>query len=224
METKIKIGIAEDQSTLRKRLIEHFHFFEEIDVVLVAESGDALLERMNVLNAAQRPDMVLMDIEMPGSTGIETTARLKRHFPAIDVLMFTVFEDDERIFDAIQAGASGYLLKDEPMDQIVQAIRDLQQGGAPMSSQVGRKLLGMLRQVTVPRLPVPDQHVAPFDLSPREIEIIQYIVQGKTNAEIGAILYLSPFTVKTHIKNIYKKMHVHSRAEATHVAMKRNLV
>jgi len=222
MDTKIKIAIAEDQSILRKRLVEHFKFFSEIDVVLVAESGDALSSRLGLLNQDQRPEIVLMDIEMPGSTGIETTRTVKRQFPDIDVLMFTVFEDDERIFDAIQSGASGYLLKDEPIDQIVQAIHDLKKGGAPMSTLIGRKLLDMMRQVSIPRLHS-DQRPIPFDLSAREIEIIQHVVEGKTNAEIGRELFLSPFTIKTHVKNIYKKMHVNSRAEATRVAMKLNL-
>lgn len=223
MDKKITIGIAEDQSALRKRLIEHFRFFDEVDVTIACESGDALLERLPGLPESRFPDVILMDIEMPGSNGIETTHRVKELYPDTDIIMFTVFEDDDRIFDAIQAGASGYLLKDEPVDVIVQAMKELRQGGAPMSALIARKMLGIMRRAQLER-ERPEDAELPFNLSARELEIIQQIVQGKTNAEIGEAMFLSPFTVKTHIKNIYRKMHVGSRAEAASLAYRRNLV
>jgi DNA-binding NarL/FixJ family response regulator len=225
MENKIKVGIAEDQSMLRKRLIEHFRFFNEINVSIAAESGDAFLERLETMQSHHLPEVVLMDIEMPGLTGIESTSRIKERYPEIDIIMFTVFEDDERIFDAIQAGASGYLLKDEPIETIVQALKELKQGGAPMSSVIARKMLGIMRksQVDSSIFGSPRKEI-PFDLSVREVEILQQVVLGKTNADIGKEMFLSPFTIKTHIKNIYRKMHVNSRAEVTRVALRQKMV
>lgn len=223
MQTSINIGIAEDQTALRKRLIEHFQYFSEITVTIASESGDALLERLPTLPESRFPHIILMDIEMPGSNGIETTHRVKERYPDTDIIMFTVFEDDDRIFDAIQAGASGYLLKDEPVDVIVAAFRELREGGAPMSASVARRMLGILRKAQVDR-DAAQRTELPFNLSAREVEIIQQIVQGKTNAEIGEAMFLSPFTIKTHIKNIYRKMHVNSRAEAASLAYKRSLV
>lgn len=226
MEAKLKIGIAEDHSALRKRLIEHFRFFDDADVTLAAGSGDLFLERLALQPADKIPDVVLMDIEMPGMSGIDATYFIKERHPEIDVLMFTVFEDDERIFDAIQAGASGYLLKDEPADVIYEALKGLKNGGAPMSASVARKMLGIMRRLSVSPDAVKQapSTETPFALSEREVEILQYLVEGKTNSEIGKELFLSPFTIKTHIKNIYKKMHVHNRAEVTKLALKRNLV
>ena len=134
--------------------------------------------------------------------------------------MFTIFEDDDRIFDAIQAGASGYLLKDEPIDTVVAAIRDMHAGGAPMSAPIAKKVLGLMR-LAVPANP---RDPAESDLTDREAQILKELATGKTTAAIGEALFLSPLTVKTHIKNIYRKLHVSSRAEATRLAMKRNLV
>jgi DNA-binding NarL/FixJ family response regulator len=126
----------------------------------------------------------------------------------------------DRIFDAIQAGASGYLLKDEPIDTVVAAIRDMHAGGAPMSAPIAKKVLGLMR-LAVPANP---RDPAESDLTDREAQILKELATGKTTAAIGEALFLSPLTVKTHIKNIYRKLHVSSRAEATRLAMKRNLV
>lgn len=226
MNTKINIGIVEDQSALRKRLIEHLGFYEDIDVTISAGNGDTFLARMEHLPVHHIPDIILMDIELPGMSGIETTCLLKENYPQTDILMFTVFEDDDSIFDSIKAGASGYLLKDLPVDDIVNAIRELKQGGAPISPIVAKKILLLLHTADVPSgKPVAEKSgPAPFNLTNRELEILQDIVLGKTNGEIGAKLFLSPWTIKTHVKNIYKKMHVSNRAEVTRLAIKRNLV
>jgi DNA-binding NarL/FixJ family response regulator len=227
MEKTMLVGIAEDQSMLRKRLIEHFRYFDHIEVTLAASSGNELLERLEGMPQGRRPQVILMDIEMPGHSGIETTALVKERYPEIDILMFTVFEDDERIFEAIKAGASGYLLKDEPADIIVDSLRELEAGGAPMSALIARKMLGLMRKAAIAGTDILVSEEAqgnPFDLSDREVEIVQQLVLGKTNVEIGRDLFLSPFTVKTHIKNIYRKMHVGSRAEAASLAFRNNLV
>lgn len=220
MTPALRIGIVEDQTKLLKRLMDHLRYFPDVNVVVTAQSGGAFLDRVAQMPAPQQPQIVLMDIELPGISGIETTHILKETHPDIDVLMFTIFEDDDRIFDAIQAGASGYLLKDEPIDTVVAAIRDMHAGRAPMSAPIAKKVLGLMR-LAVPAKP---RDPAESDLTDREAQILKELATGKTTAAIGEALFLSPLTVKTHIKNIYRKLHVSSRAEATRLAMKRNLV
>jgi DNA-binding NarL/FixJ family response regulator len=220
MNLIIKVGIVEDQSPLLKRLLDHFRYYPDLDVTITAQSGGKFLDRMATMPDASLPDIILMDIELPGISGIETTHMVKERFENVDVLMFTIFEDDERIFDAIQAGASGYLLKDEPIETIVAAIRDMKSGGAPMSSVIAKKLLGIMRQAA----PVKPRDPAESELTEREAEILRELSSGKTTAAIGEALFLSPLTVKTHIKNIYRKLHVSSRVEATRLALKRNLI
>ncbi len=220
MNLIIKVGIVEDQSPLLKRLLDHFRYYPDLDVTITAQSGGKFLDRMATMPDSALPDIILMDIELPGISGIETTHMVKERFENVDVLMFTIFEDDERIFDAIQAGASGYLLKDEPIETIVSAIRDMKSGGAPMSSVIARKLLGIMRQAA----PVKPRDPSESELTEREAEILRELSSGKTTAAIGESLFLSPLTVKTHIKNIYRKLHVSSRVEATRLALKRNLI
>jgi DNA-binding NarL/FixJ family response regulator len=220
MTPAIRIGIVEDQTPLLKRLLDHLRYYPDVDVCLTAQSGKAFLERLEGCHPERMPEIVLMDIELPGISGIETTYIVKERHPDLDVLMFTIFEDDERIFDAIQAGASGYLLKDEPIDTVVASIRDMHAGGAPMSASIAKKVLAMMRQAA----PAKPRDPAESDLTDREAQILKELATGKTTAAIGDVFFLSPLTVKTHIKNIYKKLHVSSRAEATRVALKRNLV
>ncbi len=223
MESKINIGIVEDNSTLRKRLVEHLGFYEDLNISVSAGSSEQFLQRLEIIPASSIPDVILMDIELPGLSGIETTSLVKARHEDIGILMFTVFEDDDRIFASIKAGASGYLLKDEPVEVIVQSLRELYKGGAPMSPLIARKLLNLVRDDAT-RIRSEETTITPFDLSSRELQILQHLVDGKTNIEIGEALYLSPWTIKTHIKNIYRKMHVNSRAEVTHMAIRQNLI
>lgn len=219
---RIRIGIVEDHAATRQRLVEQLRFYDEVEVVLAVGSGEACLEAFASRPEASRPQVMLMDIQLPASNGIETTRRLKALVPDVEVLMFTVFEDDDRIFRSIQAGASGYLLKDDPVDEMVTAIRELTQGGAPMSASVARRVLSFVREGDA--APQADGTAAPFELSEREVEVLHHVVAGRTNREIGDLLFLSPLTVKTHIKNIYKKLHVHSRASVVQVALRHNLL
>ncbi len=216
----LRLALVEDNPTLRTRLVEHLGFFEQqVQVVLASPSGEAFLHELKRLPPTSLPQVVLMDIELPGQNGIETTADVAATYPEIDILMHTVFEDTDRLFAAIQAGASGYLLKDEPVDKIVAAALDLAAGGAPMSAAMARKLLGAVREGEVATPATAET----FDLSRREIDILQQLVEGLHYKAIGDKLFISPQTVRSHIKNIYKKMHVHSRAEAVRVALKNKL-
>lgn len=214
---KIRLGIVEDNHTLRRRIIEHLGFETDIELVHQVDNGENMIEY-----AIKNPplDVILMDIELPGITGIETTDRLKHLWPKIDIIMFTVYEDDDRVFDSILSGASGYLLKDTDFDRIAQSIREIRNGGSPISPSIARKLLRLVKNQPEISSSKDDE----FNLTEREIEILRWVTDGKSNKEIADILIISPLTIKTHIKNIYEKLHVHSRAAAAKVAIKHRLI
>jgi DNA-binding NarL/FixJ family response regulator len=199
----IKVGIVEDNPTLRTSLES---LFNRTDGMRCVVSLNNLLNVVSEVGSAQ-PDIILMDIGLPNISGIEGVRTVKTHFPKIQVLMFTVFDDDENIFDAIRAGASGYLLKRTPPEDIVQAIRDLYQGGAPMTASIARRVLQSF-QSTPPTI-----H-QDYQLTVRENEILYSLVDGLSYKKIADKYCVSISTVRTHICNIYSKLHVNSKAEA----------
>ena len=217
---RINVAIVEDHDIFRKRLSELLYFYKELKLSLVADSAEDFFDKLERAQDEETPEVVLMDIELPGINGIEATFELKCNHPNIDIIMFTVFEDDERIFDSIQVGATGYLLKDTPIDDVVNAIKEMKDGGSPISPSIARRVFDMMRN----QKEKAETDEVPFDLSPAEIKILEQVIEGKTNKEIAEAVFLSPWTVKTHIKNIYKKMHVNSRAAAVRLALKRNIV
>lgn len=168
-----------------------------------------------------KPDIVLMDIEMPGMTGIEAVKSIKKEYPHIQVLMQTVFEDDDRVFDSICAGASGYILKNYLNTKLIEAITELQYGGSPMSPSVARKVLSKMQQIP--------QHVKPeespdYQLTPREKEVLTCLVNGQSYKMIAADLHISYETVRSHVKKIYEKLHVASLTEVVAKAIHQRLV
>ena len=221
----VRIALVEDNPTLRRRFIERFRFFDDVEVILSAESGELFLARLAELAASDMPRVVLMDIELPGISGIETTARVKEAYPDIEVLMCTVFEEEDRIFDSIRAGATGYLLKDASADAVVGAILELLAGGSPMSPAIARKMLSHVQREKLHGEPAAATDAADdYRLTKREMEILEYLVQDELEPAIADDLHISPHTVRTHIKNIYKKLHVHSRASAVRVTFEQNLL
>jgi DNA-binding NarL/FixJ family response regulator len=168
-----------------------------------------------------KPDIVLMDIEMPGMTGIEAVRAIKKEYPHIQILMQTVFEDDDRVFDSICAGASGYILKNHLNTKLVDAIMELQYGGSPMSPSIARKVLGKLQQMPQHVMPAeaPDYH-----LTPREKEVLACIVNGLSYKMIADQLNISYETVRSHVKKIYEKLHVASLTEAVAKAINQRIV
>ncbi|MBX2992045.1 MAG: response regulator transcription factor [Bacteroidetes bacterium] len=221
----ILVALVEDNPTLRKRFEEQFKLFPDIRLAFSCASGEEVLRRLKRLPPSKLPRIVLMDIELPRKSGIETTNELKEIFPDIDVMMVTVFEDESKIFQSIQAGASGYLLKDESLNNIEQAIKELANGGAPMSQSIARTVLSFIRGRNVDRTTSaePPDDVKSL-LTDRELELLQGLVEGETYTSVAKKMFISPHTAKSYIKNIYRKLHVHSRALAVRVAIEKKLV
>ena len=174
----------------------------------------------NVLSHCEHrcPDVIIMDIDMPGISGIEATAMVKDAFPEVNIMMFTVFEDKDKIFEALCAGATGYLLKKTPTVRIIQAIEELHRGGSPMSSGIARKVLGYFSKPTAANKP------QDYQLSLREREILQRLLEGDSYKMIADVCFISIGTVYSHINNIYKKLHVNSKSEAVVKALNEQLV
>ncbi len=164
-------------------------------------------------------DIVLMDIEMPGMNGIEATKLIKEHFPKINILIQTVFFEDEHIFNAICAGASGYILKSTTPDGYIEAIKDVQAGGSPMTPGIARRVIELFKDKLQPSAPAND-----YNLTTQEKKVLQLLVSGKSYKMIATELFVSVDTVKTHIRNTYAKLHVHSGTEAVSLALRDKLV
>jgi len=191
------------------------HGRQEALQLLIESSGDmefvGARENCNHVEADVidlQPDVVLMDIDMPGTNGIEGLKKIKKQAPQVFIIMQTVFEDDEKIFMAIQAGAHGYFLKKTAPDKLIEGIRDVLEGGAPMTPSVARKVLHMLTQQSN------DRNKNSFDLTEREIEILSMLAKGMSYKMIADACGITFHTVNAHLKKIYEKLHVHSATEA----------
>ena len=209
---KIKIAIYEDNDALRDSLS---HLIAGISSF---ELCSAFPDCMNVLENCQlnKPDVILMDIDMPGISGIEATALVKAKFPEVGIIMLTVYENKDKVFDALCAGATGYLLKKSSSIQIVEAIMELIQGGSPMTGEIARKVLEFFSK---PHISAND-----YTLSSRELDILKCLVNGDSYKMITDSCFISIGTVRSHINSIYKKLHVNSKSEAVIKAMKERLV
>lgn len=175
----------------------------------------------NIINNLEvyASDIVLMDIEMPGMNGIEATKLVKEHFPTINILIQTVFFEDEHIFNAICAGASGYILKSTTPDGYIEALKDVQAGGSPMTPGIARRMLELFKNNLQPATPAKD-----YNLTGQEKKVLQLLVEGKSYKLIAAELFVSVDTVKTHVSNTYAKLHVHSGTEAVSLAIRDKIV
>ena len=199
----IKVVIVEDNNMLRLSLEQLFNKCEGMKCV--GSLGNLMNVVSDITKAA--PDIILMDIGLPNISGIEGVRTIKHNFPGIQVLMFTVFEDDEKIFDAIRSGASGYLLKKTPPEEIVEAIRQLHDGGAPMSPSIARKVIHAFQAQ-------PSTVIVDHQLTAREKEILYSLVDGLSYKKIAEKYFVSISTIRTHICNIYHKLHVNSKSQA----------
>jgi DNA-binding NarL/FixJ family response regulator len=199
----INVAIVEDDAGIRRSLEWLLKSSAEFFCVATCKNGE---EALRLIPRAV-PQVVLMDINLPDLSGIECTAKLKEQLPDMQVVMITVYGDTEKVFNALRAGASGYILKRTPPDRILQAIREVHAGGVPMSSEIARKVLGTFRE------PVPAP-AAEQNLSRREQEVLELLSQGCANKEIADKLSISIETVTWHLRHIYTKLHVRSRTQA----------
>jgi DNA-binding NarL/FixJ family response regulator len=198
-----KIAIVEDKKVIRESLMEFVHLDPESHCVCTCATGEEAL----IAIPKHLPDIVLMDIQLPNLSGIECTARLKQMMPALRIIVVTVYEDTDRIFNALRAGACGYLLKRYSPDEIVSAIREVRQGGAPMSREIARKVIASFQEPLTRAIEVED-------LTRREREILELLAEGFSNKEIADRCGLSGGTVRWHLQHVYEKLHVRTRTEA----------
>lgn len=214
MNKTIKVALCEDNEYFRESLHQFIADSPGFEVSFSLSSAENILDQLSV----EMPRVILMDIDMPQLNGIKATSMVKSHFPGIDVLILTVYDDDEKIFDAILSGASGYLLKKTPPARILEAITEICEGGASMNASIVKKVLTFFnRQAAAP----PANN---YTLSQKETVILQCLVNGDSYKMIADHCNISIGTVRSHINNIYKKLHINSKSEAVAKALKERLL
>ena len=211
----INVAIVEDNHTIREglaALINGTAGYKCIGDYIDCESFLSELDKIE-------PDVVLMDIALPGMNGIEGVKKATEKKPQLDVLMLTIYEESDKVFDALCAGACGYLVKKTPPSRLLEAIKEVKEGGSPMSSRIAREVINAFKEGAAPPLDDPG-----YNLSPREKEVLNSLASGNNYQEIADELFISVDTVRHHIRNIYKKLHVHSRSEAVAKAIRKKLI
>jgi DNA-binding NarL/FixJ family response regulator len=210
----MKVLICDDQALIRDGLEMLLKLERDVEVVGQARDGAEAVEMV----AQHQPDLVLMDLKMPGMNGIEATRQIRTHHPSVQVLVLTTYDDDEWVMDAIRAGAAGYLLKDTPREEVLKAVRGTVEGKSFVDPAVAGKLLGQVAgQQTQPSSNLTDK------LTPREADVLHLLAQGLTNAEIAERIYLSEGTVRNHVSAILSKLDVPGRTQAAVIAIQHGL-
>ena len=212
----IRIGLIEDNVFLAKSIRDALDLDEDFVLKFWAKNGQEALDK---LEQDKMVEVLIMDIQMPIMSGIEATKIISQLYPHIKILVSTVFDDDDNLFKAIQAGAQGYLLKDETYDVLKQSILDMLDGGGPMSAGIASRALKLLRYANLASAPKEN-----FELTKRETEILEQLCTGLNYQHIADNLVISPKTVRKHIENVYNKLNVHSKIEAVNVARRNRLI
>lgn len=210
---RISVIIVEDDNQYRKILKQILN--DQDDLYCMKDFPNAE-DALDYIQSGDTPQVILLDIELPGMSGIDLIPKIKKISPSTRILNLTIFDDDDKIFNAICVGANGYLLKSADVQSIIKAIHETVQGGAAMTPSIAAKVLRMFSDKYKPK--------GDYRLTDREIEILERFVKGYSKSEIADNLFISRFTVETHIKNIYSKLHVHSQTEAVYKALKEHLV
>lgn len=220
----IRIAVVDDKANNRKIITDKLAMSHFFSIVLQATDGEDFLSKMQQLTPEQQPHIVLMDMEMPHVDGVTAIGTASSLYPDVKFVVLTIFDDDDKIFRAIRAGACGYLLKEESSSVIAEMLMNLWESGAgPISPSVAYKILQMVQQPRVPEQ-ANDKRDNIFQLSDRESEILQLLSQGLDYKEIGARVFISPNTVKKHCISIYQKLHVNSKAQALRIAYTKGLI
>lgn len=217
MNRELRVWLVEDQDLYRRTIAELIGATPGMSCPLAADRCERILAE---LEHQPPPDIVLMDLGLPGMSGIDGIRELTRRAPEVRVIVLTVHEEDEKVFAAICAGASGYLLKTSSSEAILDAVREVQNGAAPINSYIARKLLDRFAELAAP----PDAGHGSYGLTPRERDILQLMVDGLIMKQIAARLGVSYHTIDTHIRNIYGKLHVSSRSSAVAKALREGLL
>jgi DNA-binding NarL/FixJ family response regulator len=210
---RIKVIYYEDNTNLREGISFLIQSTPQLELLATFSNADTVKTDTEEL----KPDVILMDIDMPGTNGIDAAAIVKAVSPQTQVIMLTVFDNEDKIFNAIRNGASGYLLKHTPPSEIIDSIFDVNKGGSPMTANVARKVLQYFQSQ-------PKAHKEDYNLSARELQIVKGLVSGYSYKAIAAELYISIDTVRSHIRRIYEKLHVNSKTEAVLKAINEGLV
>ncbi|WP_371876110.1 response regulator [Corallococcus exiguus] len=232
----MRVFVVEDQTKILKNQLRLFEGHPDIDIVGTALSGEAALVEVE----REQPDVLLLDLGLPRMSGIDVTREVKARFPKVEILIFTIFDEEDKVLEAVKAGASGYLLKGATVDKIVEAIKEVRAGGTVIQPNLARRLLRHFR-VEPDTAPVPTEPlaVAPSasepapasaqepllkPLSDREREILQLIAKGVSNSEAARLLSLSKATIRTHLEHIYRKLEVTNRVEAVTEGIRKGLI
>jgi DNA-binding NarL/FixJ family response regulator len=204
MKNQISMSVVEDMDEVRQKIKRIIDESEEFICLSTYGNAEKALEELPRLS----PDIVLMDINLPGMSGIECIKEVKKKCPQIQFMMFTIYENSEQVYEALAAGANGYLLKQTPPEEILRALKELYEGGAPMSTHIARKVVSFFQKENKNN----PEHSA--DLSKREKQVLELLSKGFLYKEISDQLFISTGTVRQHIHNIYEKLHVQNRTEA----------
>lgn len=213
----IKVAIVDDNIFLQKTVQDKLSFFDTIEIKFKANNGEDLLGK---LEKNHNIDLILMDIEMPKMNGIEATENVKNKYPQIKIIMLTVFDNDENIFNSIKAGADGYFLKEVNPEELYHGIQETLNGGAAMTPSIALKTLKLLRDPIV----FDNINKEEYNLSIREIEVLEQLSKGLTYNLIAENLFLSVGTIRKHVENIYTKLQVHNKLEAIQKAKNNNII
>lgn len=211
----INLAIAEDNSLALRSIKEKLASYTDVAIKIIAMNGQDLLQKIT----SKPIDVVLMDIEMPLINGVEATRKLKQLNPAIKVLALTTFDDDEKIFEMLMAGASGYMLKEETPENIYKAITDSLSGGAFMSASIALKVINLMRNPLTT-----NEQKTNYELTQRELQILEQLKNGLTYEQIANNLFISYGTVRKHVENIYRKLQVNNKVNAIQIAIENKLV
>ena len=214
----IRVFVVEDQPRILKNQLRLLERHLDLTLIGTALSGEAALEEM----ARAPPDVLLVDLGLPRMSGIDVTRQVKARWPQVEILIFTIFDEEEKVLEAVKAGASGYLLKGTPADKIVEAIKEVRAGGSVIQPSLARRLLRHFRTEPDPN-PVPTEPLLQ-PLSNRETEILQLIAKGVSNSEAARLLNLSKTTIRTHLEHIYRKLEVTNRVEAVTEGIRKGLI
>jgi DNA-binding NarL/FixJ family response regulator len=219
----IRVFVVEDQTNILRNQLKLLGTSTELIIVGTALSGESALEEI----AKVQPDVVLLDLGLPRMSGIEVTKHVKKSHPKVEVLIFTIFDEEDKVLDAVRAGASGYLLKGAPTERIIEAIKEVHLGGTVIQPSLARRLLTHFRVAdptqpdSLPPLPT---EPLPKPLSEREQEILQLIAKGVSNNEAAQLLGLSKATIRTHLEHIYRKLEVTNRVEAVTEGLRKGII